>query len=181
MSPDSIHGAVRDLQPTAQDFKTSKLKLDDALEAVNNLLVRSCGHEITVEVPIREAINATGRRPRLASPVDAIGLHRFESRGDEADSPNQELALALRYTRVERNQECGEDVRSFRWVPLVPLPGSGVPTTASRRLKMWAGRNLPYLVALLSDAMAKEVQDMAARASRARKGKPRATAALPRR
>jgi hypothetical protein len=166
MSRASIDGTIRILQTTAQTFNRSTLKLDDALEAVNNLLVRSCGHEITVEVPIREAINATGRRPRLASPVDAIGIHRFEFRGQDADHLlNHELALALRTTSTKRNTKSGDDIRVVSWVPLVALHGPGALRVASHRLRIWAGRNLPYLVALLSDAMAKEVQDMAAAAS----------------
>jgi hypothetical protein len=172
MSPDSIHGAVRDLQTAAQDFNTSKLKLDDALQAVNNLLVRSCGHEITVEVPMREAISTTSRSPRLSSSVDAIGIHRFEFRGQDTDLLlNHELAFALRYTRANRNTKRDDDVRGFSWVPLVALHGPGAPRIASHRLRMWAGSNLPYLVALLSDAMAKQVQDMATAASHIHKKK----------
>lgn len=160
MSPSSFEDAIQDVQHTAQN-----LKLPDALRAINELLVRSWGHEIAVEVPIKGAIYVTPRRPRLGGPVDAFGVHRFEYRADDEHPLSQELALGLRYTRVERNPESGNDVRSFNWVPLVPLRGSGAPPVASRRLRVWAGQNLPYLVALLSDAMAKEVQSSAAAAS----------------
>lgn len=164
MSPTSFEDTIRDAQTTAQN-----LKLPDALRAINELLVRSWGHEIAVEVPIKEAIYLTPRRPRLEGPVDAFGIHLFEYRAQDEHPLSQELALALRYTRVERNPESGNDVRSFGWVPLVPLRGSGAPPVASRRLRVWAGQNLPYLVALLSDAMAKEVQCSAAAASHAEK------------
>ncbi len=162
MSPTSFENAIRDVQTTAQN-----LKLHDALRAINELLVRSWGHEIAVEVPTKQTIYVTQRRPRLGGPVDAFGIHRFECRADDEHPLSQELALALRYTKVKKNPESGNHVRSFIWVPLLPLRGSGAPPVASRRLRVWAGQNLPYLVALLSDAMAKEVHSSAAAASHA--------------
>lgn len=165
MSPTSFEDAIRDGQTTAENLNKPTLRLHDALRAINELLLRSCGDEIAVEVPIKEAIYATRRRRGLGVPVDAFGIHRFEYRADDEHPFRKELALALRYTRVERSPESGDDVRSFTWVPLVPLPGSGAPPVASRRLRVWAGQNLPYLVALLSDALAKQVQSIAAAAS----------------
>lgn len=95
MSPTSFEDTIRDVQTTAQN-----LKLHDALRAINELLVRSWGHEIVVEVPIKEAIYVTRRRPRLEGRVDAFGIHRFEYRADDEHPLSQEFTLALRYTRV---------------------------------------------------------------------------------
>lgn len=173
MSATPFEDTIRDIQTTAENLTTSKLKLDGALRAINQLLVRSWGHEIVAEVPITEAIYATHRRPDLGSPVNAIGIHRFEYCADEKHPLSQELALGLRYAKIERNPDSGDEVRSLRWVPLVPLHGSGAPPIASRRLRAWAGQNLPYLIALLSDTMAKRVEDIAAK-STASRGKTKA-------
>lgn len=163
MPPTPFEDTIRSIQTAAENLKTSTLKLDGALRAINQLLVRSWGHEIVAEVPIKEAINVTRRRPDLGGLVDAIGIHRFEYCADEKHPLSQELALAVRYAKVERNPESGDEVRSSRWAPLVPLHGSGAPPIASRQLRVWAGQNLPYLIALLSDTMAKQVQDIAAK------------------
>ena len=171
MSPTRFEDTIRHIQTTAENVKKSTLKLDGALRAINQLLVRSWGHEILVEVPIKEAIYATPRGLGLGDRVDAIGIHRFEYRANHQRPVSQELALALRYTTVERGPESGDDVRSFRWVSLVPLHGSGAPQVASRRLRVWVGQNLPYLIALLSDTMSKQVEEIAAERRFPEKGK----------
>ncbi len=83
----------------------------------------------------------------------------------------QELALGLRYTTSRKDTKSGHDVQVFNWVPLVPLAGPGAPRPASRRLRLWAGQNLPYLIGLLTGAMAEEVQKVAAVAKHAQKAK----------
>ena len=42
---------------------------------------------------------------------------------------------------------------------------------ASRRLRVWVGQNLPYLIALLSDTMSKQVGEIAAERRFPEKGK----------
>lgn len=162
-SADKFEEISGELHTTARKRdKVTTLRLHDALRAINALLVRSCSDEITVDVPAKDAIRAT--RHRQDSPVDGFGVHCFEYLAEDK-SVLRELALALRYTRCEKDAQNGNDVPSFNWVPLVPLRGSGAPPVASRRLKLWVGKNLPYLVALLGDAMTKQVQDVVAAAT----------------
>ena len=158
-SADKFEETIGELHTTARKPHKATLRLQDALQAINALLVRSCSAEFTVDVPAKDAIRAT--RCRQDSPVDGFGVHCFEYLAEDK-SVLRELALALRYTRCEKDAQNGNDVPSFNWVPLVPLRGSGAPPVASRRLKVWVGKNLPYLVALLGDAMTKQVQDIVA-------------------
>ncbi len=152
MPPDSFEETIQELHTRAQKRNNTTLRLNDALRAINALLVRSCSDEITVDVPVKDAIRATRRRQDSA--VDGFGVHCFEYLAEDK-GVLRELALALRYTRCEKDTQTGNEVQSFNWLPLVPLHGSGAPSVASRRLRVWVGENLSYLVALLSDAIAK--------------------------
>jgi hypothetical protein len=169
MSPTSFEEAMRYFQITAQNLNKSTVKLDDSLRAVNDVLVRSHGDEIAVAVPPGSSTYATHRGPGLGSVVDAFGIHKFEYRADESDPLTEQLALGLRYTSIEKNTETGDGVKWSNWLPLVPLAGFGAPQLASRRLRVWAGQNLPYLVGLLAEAMAKEVREVVAAANHAQK------------
>lgn len=166
--PSSIlEQAIRNLQSTAQRHGKTTVRVHDTLRAINELLVQSSSNEIAVDLPLKDAIRATRRRQD--GPIDGVGVHGFEYNAKNK-GVLRELALALRYTRSERGTQTGDDVPSVTWVPLVPLRGSGAPTVASQRLRLWAGQNLPYLVALLSDAMAKQVQSIAATANHTDRG-----------
>lgn len=169
MPPKSLEETIGELQTTARKRGKTNLRLHEAVRAINALLVRSCSDEITVDVPGKDAIRATRRRQD--GPVDGFGVHCFAYLAQDK-GVLRELALALRYTRREKDTQTGNDVQSFNWVPLVRLQGSGAPPMASRRLKVWVGENLSYLVALLSDAMAKRVQDRVAAANDSRTAIP---------
>lgn len=152
---------IRELQTTAQKAGKISLRLHDALRAVNELLVQSCNFEIIADVPVKDATRPT--RLRQDGAVDGFGVHYFEYPTKDK-GVLRELALALRYTRSAKDTQTGKHVQSFHWLPLVPLHGSGAPAVASRRLRVWVGENLPYLVALLSDAMTKQLRDTLAAA-----------------
>lgn len=164
-SYDKYEETIRKLHTAARKRDRTTLRLHEALRAINAMLVRVCSDEISVDVPVKDAIYATRRRQD--SPIDGFGVHCFEYLA-EGEGVLRELALALRYARCEKDTHTGNDVRSFNWVPLVPLRGSSAPPVASRRLKVWVGENLPYFVALLTDAMAKHVRDRVAAASGSR-------------
>lgn len=164
MSPTSLEEALRYFQTTAQTLNKSTMKLDDALRAVNDLLVRSHPDEIAVSLPPGSSTYVTGRGsgadPIYGDTVIAFGIHNFGYRGDESDPLTEQLALGLMYA---------PDVDVYKWLPLVPLSGFGAPRLASRRLRVWAGQNLSQLVSLLAEAMTKELREVAAAASHAKK------------
>lgn len=157
----SFEEAVRYFQTTAQKLNKSTFKLDECLRAVNDLIVRSYKDEIAITVPPDIMTYVTGREYPESKYGDltlGFGIHRFEYRADENDPWTEQLALGLMHT---------PEVDVYVWLPLVPLSGFGAPRLASRRLRVWAGQNLPVLISLLANRMASETEQVMAAADHA--------------
>jgi hypothetical protein len=167
MPPTSLEDALRYFQTTAQNLNKATSKLDDALRAVNDFLVKLSADEVVVHLDTsKELVYERRTGPDSGSEVDGFGIARFTYRGDDEKAPTtEELALALRCLSVETceypNPGGEELIQMWRWLPLVQLSGFGAPPLAPRRLRLWAGQNLARIVQEIAEAVHKEAEHVA--------------------
>jgi hypothetical protein len=166
MSPTSLADALRYFQTTAQNLDKATAKLDDALRAVNDFLVKLSGDEVVVGLDTsKEVIYERRTGPDSGSRVNGFGIARFTYRGEDHEAPTtDELALALRCLSVETCEypEGGEElVEMWTWLPLIQLSGFGAPPLAPRRLRLWAGKNLARIVQEIAEAIHEQAEQVA--------------------
>lgn len=148
MTPISFESAVHYFQETASQLTKATSKLDEALSVVSDVLVDSLGDEVQISLSAQEALSNES-----AWPVDSIGLFRFECKEAITIRGHSSDRLALGVGVLEQGEE-GETV--LRNYPLVQLPVRGAPRVASRRLRVWAGKNITRIVHRMAEKIAEE-------------------------
>ena len=141
MSPISFERAVHYFQETAQQLSKATVKLDEALRVVSDVLAESLDVELGITCPADE---------HPPWPVHSVGLFRFNYE-DAIGRQRSDLALGV----------CDKDLKPS---PLVQLSGQNAPRTASRNLRVWAGKNITRIIheiAMVLDAERPSVDEAA--------------------
>ena len=128
MTPITFERAVHYFQETAQQLSKATVKLDDALRVVSDVLAESLDFELGITCPADE---------HPPWPVHSVGLFRFNYE-DAIGRQRSDLALGV----------CDKDLKPS---PLVQLSGQNAPRTASRNLRVWAGKNIAQIIQLIAE------------------------------
>jgi hypothetical protein len=148
----NLESAIRYLEHHGRHLKETAGMLDEALLDLNAGLTSEYLDEVIV--PVVNGLTMTELAPAVHSDtINAFGLRWFNT------AVGNQLALAvrvekwstLRFLDGERAGEV-EDVLSWEWQPLIPLPGEGVaPERAVLRARLWVVDHAEALLTSLCD------------------------------
>jgi Type I restriction enzyme HindI endonuclease subunit-like, C-terminal len=124
---------------------------DDTLRTIARELVETVRKNTTIDWSIRENVRANMR---------VLVKRILRKYGYPPDKQERATLTVLEQAEVLSVNWAKATVEIYNNVPLIQMWGFGAPAVASRRLRVWAGQNLEWLVGNLVQIMKEEADSV---------------------